>query len=112
MNGVAERMIQTLNTRARSMMIDANIPITFWSEMINIASYLQKRSPTAALKGRTPYEILYQSIGTKNSESNQPALHHLRRIGCVAYHRTPGEKFQNNALLEALMSCSSSKKMR
>ena len=81
-------------------MIDANIPIVFWAEMINTASYLQKRSPTAALNGRTPYEILYQSIGTKNSESNQPALHHLRCIGCVAYHRTPDEKFQNKTTLK------------
>ena len=100
MNGVAERIIQTLNTRARSMMIDANIPITFWAEMINTASYLQKRSPTTALNGRTPYEILHQSIGTKSSESNQPALYHLRRIGCVAYHRTPDEKFQNKTTLK------------
>ena len=100
MNGVAERMIQTLNTRARSMMIDANIPIAFWAEMINTASYLQKRSPTVALEGRTPYEVLYQAIQGPTPEPNHPSLHHLRRIGCVAYHRTPDEKFQNKTALK------------
>ena len=91
MNGVAERMIQTLNTRARSMMIDANIPIAFWAEMINTAVYLQHRSPTTTLEGRTPYEALHNAT---------PALHHLRRIGCVAYHRIPDEKFPNKTILK------------
>ena len=91
MNGVAERMIQTLNTKARSMMIDANIPIAFWAEMINTAVYLQHRSPTTALEGRTPYEALH---------SITPTLHHLRRIGCVAYHRIPDEKFPNKTILK------------
>ena len=91
MNGVAERMIQTLNTRARSMMIDANIPTAFWAEMINTASYLQRRSPTTSLEGRTPYEVLHQTT---------PSLHHLRRIGCTAYHRTPDEKFSNKTELK------------
>ena len=95
MNGVAEGMIQTLNTRARSMMIDANIPVAFWAEMINTASYLQKRSPTIALQGRTPYEVLYRAIQGPTSGLNQPSLHHLRRIGCVAYHHTTDEKVQN-----------------
>ena len=68
MNGVSERMVQALNTRARSMMIDGNIPISFWAEMINTAAYIQKRNPTAALKGQSPYETLY---------NEKPPLQHL-----------------------------------
>ena len=45
MNGVSERMIQSLNTGARSMMLDGNIPIPFWAEMINTAAYLQNELP-------------------------------------------------------------------
>ena len=98
MNGVSERMIQTLNTRARSMMIDANIPIAFWAEMINTASYLQQRSPTTALKNRTPFEILHQAVAQATAQTlpnksdmtivinYTPSMCHLRRIGCVAYH--------------------------
>lgn len=80
------------------MMIDANIPIIFWDEMINTALYLQGRSPTTALGSRTPYKVLHQTIQattkelglTSGPESDQlrvlfiPTLNHLRRIGCVA----------------------------
>ena len=51
MNGVAERMIQNLNSRARSIMIDASIPLRFWAKLINTATYLQARTPTTALQG-------------------------------------------------------------
>ena len=67
MNGAAERMIQTLNTTVR------------------------RCPPTAALGGRTPYEVLRQII---------PTIHHLRRIGCIAYHRTPDENFLNKTALK------------
>jgi len=76
-------MIQTLNSRTRSMLIDANLPITFWAEAINTAVYLHHRSPSSALEGNSPLEAL------------QPArpipLAHLHRFGCVAYHRIPDE---------------------
>ena len=78
MNGVSERMIQSLNTKARSMMLDANLPIPFWAEMINTASYLQKGSPTVALEGQSPYEVLHQSL---KSERTKPPIDHLRKIG-------------------------------
>jgi len=48
-NGVAERMIRTLNTKARSMMKDGNVPIRFWPEAIRTACYLHQRSPTSSL---------------------------------------------------------------
>ena len=95
MNGVSERMIQSLNTKARSMMLDANMPIPFWAEMINTAAYLQKRSPTVALEGKSPYEVLHQSL---KSERTKPPIDHLRRTGCVAYHRIPNEKMANKTI--------------
>jgi len=36
-NGTAEWMIRTLNAKAQSMMLDANIPIVFWPEAIRTA---------------------------------------------------------------------------
>ena len=36
MNGAVERMIQNLNTRVRSIMIDANILMQLWAELVNI----------------------------------------------------------------------------
>ena len=59
-NGVAERMIRTLNTKARSMMRDANVPVRFWPEAVRTACYLHRRSPTSSLSGnRSPHEALF-----------------------------------------------------
>jgi len=56
-NGVAERMIRTLNTKVRSMMWEANVATKFWSEAIRTACYLHQRSPTTSLSGnRFPFE--------------------------------------------------------
>jgi len=80
-NGTAERMFRTLNTKARSMMWDANVPIQFWPEAIRIACYLHRRSPTSSLSAnRSPYEALYGS---------NPQIGHLRRFGCRAYKHIP-----------------------
>ena len=101
MNGVAERMIQNLNSRVRSIMIDANIPMQFWAELINTAIYLQARTPTAALQGKTPYETLHEKLAIKRENQNaiiKPDISHLRRIGCTAYHRIPDESFRNKTL--------------
>jgi len=48
-NGVAERTIRTLNTKARSMMQDGNVPIRFWPDAVRTACYLHRRSPTSSL---------------------------------------------------------------
>jgi hypothetical protein len=82
-NGVSERMLETLNTKARALMIDANLPSNFWAEAINAAVYLHQRTPTKALNGMTPYEKLL---------SKKPELEHLRRMGCVAYKQIASEQ--------------------
>jgi transposase InsO family protein len=80
-NGVAERMIRTLNTKARSMMQDANVPIQFWPEAIRTACYLHRRSPTSSLSGnRSPHEALFGAI---------PQIEHLRRFGCRVFKHVP-----------------------
>jgi hypothetical protein len=60
-NGVADIIIRTLNTKARSMMQDANMPIRFWPEAVRTASYLHRRSPTSSLSGlnRSPHEAMF-----------------------------------------------------
>jgi transposase InsO family protein len=80
-NGVSERMIRTLNTKARSMMREANVPIQFWPEAVRTACYLHRRSPTSSLSGnRSPYEAVF---GTA------PRIGHLRRFGCRVYKHIP-----------------------
>jgi len=88
-NGTAERMIRTLNTKARSMMWDANVPIKFWPEAIRTACYLHCRSPTSSLSGnRSLYEALY---GTTTQ------IGYLRRFGCRGYkHIPPAQQSEKN----------------
>jgi len=57
-NGKSERMIQTLVTKAHSMLIDAKLPTAMWAEAISTAAYLHERSPSWPLLHKTPYEML------------------------------------------------------
>ena len=75
-NGVAERMNRTLVESERSILSDAHLPHTFWAEAVMTAVYLQNRSPTKAVSGKTPYEAW-----TKK----KPSVSHLCVFGCKAY---------------------------
>jgi len=80
-NGTAARMIRSLNAKARSMMLDANVPKIFWPEAIRTACYLHRRSPTSSLTDNwSPYLALYGTI---------LKIGHLRRFGCRAYTHIP-----------------------
>jgi hypothetical protein len=104
-NGVSERMIQTLNAKARAMMLDAQLPGEFWGEIINTACYLHRRSPTRSLGGHSPYEVLHTAMYSRDHPTTattstdfpsfQPPLHHLRRVGCTAWKVIPKEQRQD-----------------
>ena len=98
-NGVSERMIRTLNTKARSMLLDAALPKRFWAEAISTAVYLHRRSPSNSLEGSTPYE---QLTGSK------PKLHHLRRFGCTVYKHIPKHRSNGKRISFGLLSQKSS----
>lgn len=55
-NGVAKCMNRTLVETARSMLVNSNLPCTFWAEAPSTVTYLRNRSPTKAVSGMTPYE--------------------------------------------------------
>jgi len=74
-NGTADRMIWTLNVKAGSMMLDANVLIIFWPEAIRTACYLHSLTDN-----RSPYEAFYGTI---------PKIRHLRQFGCRAYKHIP-----------------------
>ena len=75
-NGVAERMNRTIMETVRSMLVDANLPHSFWAEAVSTAVYLRNRSPTIALQNMTPYEAWMKK---------KPKIKHLRVFGCDAY---------------------------
>ena len=79
-NGVSERLNRTLIESARSMLIHAKMPLKFWAEAVNTAVYLHNRSPTSALKEKTPVESWFRK---KLNMSN------LKVSGSVCFVHTP-----------------------
>lgn len=79
-NGAAERFLQTICGRVRAMLKDAQLPWSFWAECVRSALYVHNRSPTRVLGNSTPYEKMFGVA---------PAIHHLRRFGCLAYRHIP-----------------------
>ena len=82
-HGVSERMIRTLATKARSMLLDSQLEMEFWAEAISTVAYLHGRSPSQTRNGITPFETLWQ---------RKPVLDHLRRFGCAAYRLIPKDQ--------------------
>ena len=75
-NGVAERFNRTVVESARSMLLDAALPKSYWAEAISTATYLKNRSPSRAIHGKTPYEEWY---------GEKPNVDCFRVFGCEAY---------------------------
>ena len=78
-NGVSERLNRTLIETARSMIYHAKVPLKFWAEAVNTAVYLRNRSPTNALKDKTPFECWF---------GEKPDLSNLRVFGCICFVHT------------------------
>lgn len=76
-NGVAERGNRTITTKARAMMVESGVPISFWYQAFSTAVFLTNRTITTAVSAdRTPFEIWH---------FRKPSISHLRVFGCKAY---------------------------
>lgn len=94
-NGVSERMIGTIATKARGMVIDSNLEDSLWSEAVNTAVYLHALCPSRTLQGKTPHEVLHGKRGD---------ISHFRRFGYVAYKLIPKE-LQNGKFSPRATGC-------
>ena len=74
-NGVAERRNRTLLDMVRSMMAQANLPISFWGDALLTAAYVLNRVPSKSVPS-TPYELW---------NDNKHDLGNLHPWGCAAY---------------------------
>nr|GFA16202.1 hypothetical protein [Tanacetum cinerariifolium] len=72
-NGVAERRNITLIEAARTMLVDAKLPVTFWAEAINTACYVQNSVLVNKSQNKTPYELF---------NGRTPAIGFLKPFGC------------------------------
>ena len=82
-NGAAERLNRTLVETTRTMLLDANLPSTFWAETISTAAYLRSRSPSSEVVGITPHQAWY---------GQKPCMGHLRAFGCTAFVHVPKDE--------------------
>ncbi|GJY96980.1 putative ribonuclease H-like domain-containing protein, partial [Tanacetum coccineum] len=57
-NGVAERKNRTLIETARTMLVDFNLPTTFWAEAVNTTCYVLNRVLVTKPYNKTPYELI------------------------------------------------------
>uniref|UniRef100_A0A2N9I383 Reverse transcriptase Ty1/copia-type domain-containing protein n=1 Tax=Fagus sylvatica TaxID=28930 RepID=A0A2N9I383_FAGSY len=72
---VAERRNKTLLDIVRSMMAQANLPISFWGDALLTAAYILNRVPSQSVSS-TPYELW---------KGEKPNLEHLHPWGSAGY---------------------------
>ena len=72
-NRVVERKNKTLVNIARTMLIESNLPQSFWAKAINTACHVTNRCLIRSLLNKTPYELL---------NNRKPMLSYLRAFGC------------------------------
>ncbi|KAI3692410.1 hypothetical protein L6452_32225 [Arctium lappa] len=72
-NGVAESRNRTLIEAARSLLADSKLPITFWTEAVNTACYVQNRVLVVKSQDKTPYELF---------KKKKPFIGFFKPFGC------------------------------
>jgi transposase InsO family protein len=78
-NGVAERFNRTVVSTARALLIDANLPKSFWAEAVNFATYLNNRMPSRGQQQRDPFQaVVWSSPPTRPYSSLWCALPYNR----------------------------------
>lgn len=84
-NGVSERLNLTVMDRVRTILIESRLPLSLWAEAVDYAIYTKNRSPTAAIKGKTPYEVFWGS---------KPDISNLRVFGsqCYVHNDAPNRR--------------------
>ncbi|SPO25882.1 uncharacterized protein UTRI_03247 [Ustilago trichophora] len=84
-NGLAERANRTLGDMVRSMLAHAQLPNSLWGDAMRYAAWIKDRTPTRALKDKTPYEAFH---------GRKPNLEGARIFGCRAWIRVPEDRRQ------------------
>ncbi|PKU75385.1 Retrovirus-related Pol polyprotein from transposon TNT 1-94 [Dendrobium catenatum] len=75
-NGLAERKHRHIIETARTLLLQAKLPTSFWVESVLTAVYLINRLPSPITKYISPFQCLYKS---------PPSYSHLKIFGCLCY---------------------------
>jgi hypothetical protein len=96
-NGVAKRKNRHLLEVVRAILIEANMPLSYWGEALAFAVYSINRTPSRSIAYQTPLKALSDVI-IAPSVPNLP----LRIFGCVVFvhlHKHQRIKLAPRALL-------------
>ncbi|KAH9681306.1 hypothetical protein KPL71_026926 [Citrus sinensis] len=77
-----ERKNRTIVEMARSMLKGKGIPNNLWAEACHTAVYILNRSPTKAVRDKTPFEAWH---------NRKPTVDHLKIFGSIAYALIPAQ---------------------
>lgn len=80
---MAERKNRTIMNMVRSMLSEKKIPKPFWPEAVNWTMHVLNRSPTLAVRNKTPEEA-WSGI--------KPSVAYFRVFGCVSHVHIPDSK--------------------
>nr|GEW04185.1 hypothetical protein [Tanacetum cinerariifolium] len=69
----ADKRNRTLIETAKTMLADAKLPVTFWTEAVNTACYVQNRVLVNKSHNKTPYELF---------NGRSPTIGFLKPFGC------------------------------
>ncbi|GKD10951.1 ribonuclease H-like domain-containing protein [Tanacetum coccineum] len=75
-NEKSERMLRTINNLVCILLFQAHLPLMYWVEALNMATYLLTMLPSMTIKNEVPFTKLY---------NKQPTYHDLRIFGCLCY---------------------------
>ncbi|MGZ6285724.1 MAG: reverse transcriptase domain-containing protein, partial [Ktedonobacterales bacterium] len=78
LNGIVERVIQTVTDMARCLLVQAGIPDKYWTVAFHHAVWLRNRLPSTSLGDKSPYEMV----------TGKPAsFEGVHMFGCSAFVR-------------------------
>ncbi|XP_075086051.1 uncharacterized protein LOC142168796 [Nicotiana tabacum] len=102
-NSVVERRHIYILEVARALRFQIAVPLTFLGDCVLTAVYIINRLPSTILKGKYPYEKLFNT---------EPSIDHMRVFGCLCYvvNVRREDKFSARALPAVFMGYSPTKK--